>query len=117
MSIRDLKKKAKANAAEELKARSHRRPRPVLAALSLPEDVGEDGVRVILLGGGRALVENLLGVADVGRDCIRLATRAGILSFRGRELALTDVREGALAVSGQIEEVLLPGAAGEAGHD
>jgi len=86
-------------------------PLAQMAALSLPEDVGEDGVRVILLGGSRALVENMLGVADIGRDCIRLATRAGILSFKGKELALTDVREGALAVSGQIEAVLLPGAA------
>lgn len=117
MSIRNLKRKAKADAADERKMHSRRRTRPVLAALSLPEDVGEDGVRVILLGGSRALVENMLGVADIGRDCIRLATRAGILSFKGKELVLTDVREGALAVSGQIEAVLLPGAAGEGGHD
>ena len=117
MSIRDLKRKAKAKEADEMKAHSHRRPRPVLAALSLPEDVSEDGVRVILLGGGRALVENHLGVADVGREMIRLVTRAGVLTFQGKELTLTDVRAGALAVNGRIEAVLLPEEGRGAAHD
>ena len=117
MSIRDLKRKAQARAAEEMKAHSHRRAKPVLAALSLPEDVSGDEIRVILLGGGRALVENHLGVADVRPDEIRLAVRGGILSFRGKKLTLTDVREGALAVNGRIESVLLPAAEQEAEHD
>ena len=117
MNRRDIKKQARLRTAKEEKARSHRRVRPVLAALSLPEDVGEDGVRVILLGGGRALVENILGVADVGREEIRLTTRAGLMTFQGSGLMLTDVREGALAVSGRIESVHLPGDFPEAAHD
>lgn len=117
MSIRDLKRRAKARTAGEIKAHSHRRARPVLAALSLPEDVGEDGVRVILLGGSRALIENILGVADVGQNEIRLAARAGLVTVRGEELELTDVREGALAVSGRIGAVLLPGQFREKSHD
>lgn len=117
MSIRDLRRRAQAKAADEKKTYSHRRARPVLAALSLPEDVSEDGVRVILLGGGRALIENHLGVADVGQEAIRLVTRAGLLTVQGKELELTDVREGALAVSGQIGSVLLPAGGREAAHD
>lgn len=117
MNMREMKKQAKAKDAAETKAHFRRRAKPVLAALSLPEDVSEDGVRVILLGGGRALVENMLGVADIGREEIRLVTRAGILTVQGRELMLTDVREGALAVNGQIESVHLPGDFPEAAHD
>lgn len=117
MNLREKKRQAQLKAAADAKAHAHRRPKPVLAALSLPEDVSEDGVRVILLGGGRALVENMLGVADIGREEIRLATRAGILTFRGSGLMLTDVREGALAVNGRIESVLLPGDFPEAAHD
>ena len=114
MSIRDLKRKARTGAADEKKKHSARRARPVLAALSLPEDISEDGIRVILLGEGRALIENHLGIADVGREVIRLVTRAGILSVQGKELLLTDVREGALAVNGRIESVRMPA---EAKHD
>lgn len=118
MSIWIRKKQARKNAAREEKKRSTRRVKPVLAALSLPDDVSEGGVRVILLGGQRALVENILGVADVGRESIRLVTRAGVMTFQGHDLLLTDVREGALAVGGQIESVLLPcDAPEEARHD
>lgn len=117
MNRREMKRQARLQAAKESKARSHRRAKPVLAALSLPEDVSEDGVRVILLGSGRALVENMLGVADVGREEIRLTTRAGLLTFQGSGLMLTDVREGALAVGGRIESVRLPGEFPEAAHD
>lgn len=117
MSIRDLKKKGRVRAAEEVREHSHRRVRPVLAALSLPEDVSEDGVRVILLGGNRALIENILGAADIGREEIRIAARAGLLTVRGRNLMLTDVREGALAVNGQIAAILLPTDGQEAKDD
>ena len=117
MSIRDMNRKAQTKTAEGLRKYSRRRIKPVLAALSLPEDVSGDDVRVILLGDGRALIENHLGVADVGQDMIRLVTRAGLLSVQGRELSLTDVREGALAVNGRIEAVLLPPSETEAGHE
>lgn len=117
MSIRDLKKRAREKETETIKKYSHRRARPMLAALSLPEDVSEDGMRVILLGGGRALVENMLGVADIGREEIRLIARGGILAFQGRDLSITDVREGALAVSGRIHAVLMPQTDAEERHD
>jgi len=117
MSIRVLKKRAREKEAEAIKKHSHLRARPVLAALSLPEDVSEDGVRVILLGAGRALVENMLGVAQIGREEIRLIARGGILTLQGEELALSDVREGALAVNGRIRAVLMPEQSAEERHD
>ena len=118
MSIWIRKKRALDRAAREEKARKARRPKPVLEALSLPEDVSGNSVRVILLGDRCALVENHLGVAEIGREEIRLVTRRGVMTFRGPELRLTDVREGALTVSGQIEAVLLPSAGrGESGVD
>ena len=108
MSIWIRKKQARAQAAQETKKRSARHPRPALEALSLPEDVAGNSVRVILMGSDRALVENLLGVADVGQESIRLTTRSGLMTFRGQGLYLTDVRSGAAAVAGRIEAVELP---------
>ena len=118
MSIWIRRKQAQKKAAQEAKRRAARRKRPVLHALSLPEDVSEGCARVILLGGRRALIENILGVADVGREEIRLAAREGILTVQGRELKLTDVREGALTVTGRIGAIGLPPSGEEAdGHD
>ena len=118
MSIWIRKKQARAKAAQETKKRSARHPRPALEALSLPEDVAGNSVRVILMGNDRALIENLLGVADIGKESIRLTTRAGLMTFHGQELYLTDVRAGAAAVTGRIETVELPREkAEEAGGD
>ncbi len=118
MSIWIRKKQARASAAQETKRRTKRSPRPALEALSLPDDVSGGGVRVILMGGRRALIENHLGVADVRRETICLATREGLLTVQGKSLRLTDAREGALAVEGRIEAVLFPPTGEEAsGHD
>ena len=108
MSIRIRKRRAQEKATQERRSHASRRAHPVMSALSIPEDAASGCVRVMLLGSGRALVENHLGVADVGKDSIRLSTRQGILAFYGRELQLADVRIGALSVRGCIERIELP---------
>lgn len=117
MSIRLRKKQARTQAAREAKNRAMRPRKPALEALALPEDVSGDSARVILLGGGRALIENLRGVADIGRETIRLTVRGGSIVLHGEALRLTDVRADAVAVVGQIDSVELPRAAcKENGH-
>ncbi len=108
MSIWIRKKQAVARARQEKKERSARRSRPALEALSLPEDATGSLTRLILMGNGRALVENLLGIVEIDGTRVRLATRAGLLTFHGRGLRLTDVRRDALAVVGEIDSVELP---------
>ena len=112
MSIWIRKRQARSKSAQEMRRYAPRRAHPVLSALSLPEDAA-GCVRVILMGSGRALVENHLGVADVGKESIRLSTREGLLSFHGTELTLCDVRTGALSVCGRIERIELPNAVRE----
>ncbi len=108
MSIWIRKKQAMNQAAKKAREHTGRRQKPVMQALELPEDVAGHTARIILFGGGRALVENLIGVADVGEQAIRLAVREGIIAIEGNGLYLTDVREGALAVEGRIERIELP---------
>ena len=110
MSIRICKERAQARFARSARKRPAGREHPVLDALSLPEDVSGNAVRIILLGGRRALVENHLAVIEVSEECIALAVREGTLRFRGQNLCLSDVRQGALAVSGRIGSVELPDA-------
>lgn len=108
MSILIRKKKARERQAQKLKEKALHHPRPPMGALELPDDLTGNTVRVIVLGSARVLVENHLGVADVGRESIRLTTRTGILSFHGQSLQLTDVRQHALSVCGRIERIELP---------
>lgn len=118
MSIRILRKKARAKAAKEAKRRALPRLRPALGALSLPEDAAGGLTRIVLLGGRRALVENLLGVAEIGRESVSLACREGLIRFSGRALHLTDIRPGGLTVAGEIHALQLPSDVGkEAGRD
>ena len=108
MSIGEKRKRARRKSAEEKRRHAAVRRHPVLDALSIPEDAAGGEVRVMLLGSGRALIENCLGVAEIGRKEIRLTTRQGMLAVRGEELRLEDVRPCALAVAGRIESVSLP---------
>lgn len=108
MSIWVRKKRAEKQAKQLYKKHAARRGRPVLEALSLPRDLHENSMRLILMGSGRALVENCLSVVEIGRAQVRLRVRAGIVEFQGQNLSLTDVRPGALAVTGEIESVRLP---------
>ena len=95
---------------------ARRAVRPVLEALSLPEDASGRAVRLTALGSSRLLVENHLGLAEVTEERVRLATREGMLAVSGEGLRLTDVRRGALCIAGVIREIQLP-AGREAGHD
>ena len=115
MSIGEKRKKACRKAAEERRKRAAGRRHPVLDALSIPEDAAGGEVRVMILGSERMLIENHLGVAEIGREEIRLTTRRGMLAVRGEELRLEDVRPHALAVAGRIESVSLPLSCGEGG--
>ena len=97
----------KAEKAREKQA-ARRSGRPVLEALSLPEDAAGGAVRLIALGSSRLMVENHLGIAEVTSTRVRLVTPEGMLAVSGESLRLTDVRRGALCVSGEIREIDLP---------
>lgn len=108
VSIWIRKKQANRRAAEERKTHAVRRRKPVLEALSLPEDLAENGMRLILVGSRRALIENLLSVIEISDTRIRFMTRSGVVIFSGQGLQLADVRSDAMAVVGEIESVQLP---------
>ena len=108
MSIWIRKKQAEKQSRRLLKEQAGKRRKPALYALSLPEDLTENGMRLILMGDRRALVENCLDVVEISKEQIRLRTRSGILGFQGSGLLLEDVRPGSLAVVGRIESVQLP---------
>lgn len=104
MSIWIRKKQAVKREEKEKKERMHRRPKPVLEALSLPEDAAGRSVRMVLTE-SRALIENHLGVSQIGREEIILTGREALAVVRGSRLQLEDVRPGSLAVTGSIRSV------------
>ncbi|MBO4884441.1 MAG: YabP/YqfC family sporulation protein [Clostridia bacterium] len=104
--MRGMRKRRRAGAA---RSEEKRRARPVLEALALPEDAAGGAVRLIALGSSRLMVENHAGLAEVTGTRVRLVTPEGMLAVSGEGLRLTDVRRGALCITGAIREIELPG--------
>lgn len=82
---------------------------PAFPALEWLEEASGALPRLILAGGKRAMIENLTGILEFTDTCIRLLTRAGVLTITGRDLILTQIRPDALTVRGRIERIDLPG--------
>ena len=82
--------------------------RPVLAALSLPEDAAGGLARLTVLGSCEILAENCRAIAEVSDSRIRLAVKDGLISVSGARLALADVRPGSLRIVGEIAAIELP---------
>lgn len=82
--------------------------RPVLAALSLPEDAAGGLARLTVLGSREILAENCRAIAEVSESRVRLAVRDGLISVSGARLALADVRPGSLRIVGEIAAIELP---------
>ena len=69
--------------------------------LELP--AGTAGVmRLTLLGGGRALVENHRGIALCTRERVEVRTGAGLVRIDGEALSLDALNREALLVTGRI---------------
>ena len=83
--------------------------RPVLAALSLPEDAAGGLARLTVLGNREILAENCRAIAEVSESRVRLAVKDGLISVSGTRLALADVRPGSLRIVGEIAAIELPG--------
>lgn len=67
----------------------------------------------MLAGGRRAMIENHTGILEFDAQRVRLMTKQGILTLRGSELMLSEVRPDALTVRGRISVIELPGAGEE----
>lgn len=94
---------------EKRKCAAGRRVRPVMEALSLPEDVLPGTVRLTVLGQGEVLCENHRSIAEVTQTCIRLAAADGLICVSGTRLALCDVRRASACIRGNIARIELPG--------
>lgn len=86
-----------------------RRVRPVMEALSLPEDVLPGTVRLTVLGQGEVLCENHRSIAEVTQARIRLTAVDGLICVSGSHLALCDVRRASARIRGDIARIELPG--------
>lgn len=92
-----------------MSARARIKPvRQGFPALEWLEEASGSQPRVMLAGGRRAMIENHTGLLEFDEERVRLMTRQGVLTLKGRRLLLSQVRPDALTVCGQIESVELP---------
>lgn len=87
--------------------RNHR-ARSAFPALEWVEEASGAQPRLLLAGGRRAMIENLVGIIEFSGERIRLMTRSGELVLTGENLLLTQVRPDALTVRGVIRLIELP---------
>ncbi|MEF9896359.1 MAG: YabP/YqfC family sporulation protein [Clostridia bacterium] len=84
------------------------RTKAAFPALDWVEEASGAQPRLLLAGGRRAMIENLVGIVEFTDTRIRLLTRSGMLTLTGEELLLTQVRPDALTVRGKIKLIELP---------
>jgi len=77
-------------------------------ALEWISDLSGKTARITSIGSRSLMVENYTGIEEYGADCVCLKTRCGIIKVEGTSLSLSEVRKGALIISGDIRHVNLP---------
>ncbi len=94
-----------------MSSRARIRPlRQGFPALEWLEEASGAQPRVMLAGGRRAMIENHTGILEFDTERVRLMTRQGVMTLKGKGLMLSEVRPDALAVRGAISVIELPGA-------
>ena len=77
-------------------------------ALEWLNDLSGKTARITSVGSRSLMVENYTGIEKYHSDCVCLKTRCGIIKVEGTDLSLSEVRKGALIISGDIRHVDLP---------
>ena len=73
--------------------------------LDLPTDVMLDWPRVSLLGRRQLYIENHKGISAYGDERVCVATTVGTLVVVGKRLALRDIAEEEIVVTGEVEGI------------
>ena len=77
-------------------------------ALEWLSDLSGKTARITSVGSRMLMVENHRGIVCYEEGRIRLATRCGAIEILGEGLCLSEVRQDALIVRGEIRHVELP---------
>ena len=86
----------------------NRRKKISSPALEWLNDISGKTARITSVGSRSLMVENHSGIEKYSADCVCLKTRCGIIKVEGSGLSLSEVRKGALIISGDIRHVELP---------
>jgi len=73
--------------------------------LELPEDILLNSIKLSVVGGKRAEVENHRGILEYNTDRIVIAAKRGRLAINGVELKICTMNREVLLVSGRINSV------------
>ena len=82
--------------------------RPDAPALEWLSDLSGKTARITSVGSRMLMVENHRGILLYESGRILLATRCGAIEITGEDLSLSEVRQDALIVRGEIRHVELP---------
>ena len=73
--------------------------------MELPTEAAIGDMKLIVVGGRRALVENHRGILSFESSCVSVAAKKGRLVFRGDGLYLAAMSSDCLMICGKIQTV------------
>ncbi len=73
--------------------------------LNIPEDISEGFPIVTITGNGEIYVENYKGIIEYGKQCIRIQTKIGRITFQGKNLEIVYYTNVDMKIVGELESV------------
>jgi len=92
---------------------SRRRKKRLTLMCGLPQDVLEGAARVTLFGSSSAMIEGQHGMVELGKRCMRMRTRSGVLTVLGENMVLRELTADAAMVTGERIDTVTYGRAGQ----
>lgn len=90
---------------KQTKARKSGAARRAVQAAGLPEDILLGMPRVLLRGDSSLFLENHLGIVEYAPERIRIRTQLGVVTVEGEGIALSQLGESDVLLSGAIEQI------------
>lgn len=73
--------------------------------LNIPEDISE-GLPIVTITGKREIyVENYKGIIEYGKNCIKIQTKSGRITFVGKCLEIVYYTNVDMKITGELESV------------
>lgn len=77
----------------------------ILSKLDFPSDISMDLPRIIVIGNREITIENHKGIIAFENSMVKINSRAGIITIKGRNFEILFIGETSMTISGRFEGI------------
>lgn len=77
----------------------------ILSKLEFPSDISMDLPKIIVIGNREITVENHKGIVAFENSVVKINSRAGIITIKGRNFEILFIGETSMTISGTFEGI------------